>query len=213
MDYGQIKDVPTSTEIQDVCAASNHSCTLGEDGYARCWGVVGSSAPVSKGGETLAFRAIDCGSVSNCGLLEESGEVYCWEDDHEPEPPSGAMEMIDAGGDHVCALRSDNHSSNPGHPVCWGDNFDGKSMDPPSVPMEDLATAGNIGCGISTDGNLRCWSVGSSFKPPNRVTGSFESVAVGQNSVCVLTSDGRAKCWGSACGGGNPNKGNPCWAP
>lgn len=211
-DFGQVQAVPTSLKLESICAASKHTCVLFPDGHAECWGVIETAIPKDASSNRLRFDAIDCGGVSTCGLLRNSGEVYCWEDDNEPSPPSGKMQMVDAGGEHVCALRAANGSNNARHPVCWGTNFNGKSMNPPDEPFVDISTAGNIGCGITTSGNLRCWSVDTPFHPPKRVTGPFASVAVGQNSVCVLTDDGQVKCWGTYCGSGT-NKGNPCWMP
>ncbi|MFB6352424.1 MAG: hypothetical protein ABEN55_06120, partial [Bradymonadaceae bacterium] len=179
-----------------------------------CWGVVGVTTPKGAGarGEPLSFTGIDAGNSSNCGRLTSSHNVQCWDDD-DGTPPDGAVQMVDAGGQHQCAIRSSSHSQSPEEAVCWGTNIDGKQLDgAPATKLKDLSVGNNTACGITSSGNLRCWTVHFAFEPPDQIMGNFTAVSVGANSVCTLDPDGRAKCWGSVCGG-DPNKNNPCWAP
>jgi hypothetical protein len=52
------------------------------------------------------------------------------------------------------------------------------------------------GCGIRTDGTLRCWGLSASDPQGNPPAGKFTQVTTGDWSYCALRSDATAVCWG-----------------
>ena len=167
-----------------------HSCGIGTDSAAYCWGArfggafalgagspVSSTAPVGVTGG-LRFRAIAAGDDYSCGLVSD-GRAYCWgdgaafrlgnggtADTARPVAVSGALAFttLAAGGAHTCGLTAG------GAAHCWG-----------------AGGAGALGDEDSTDNAV-----------PTPVAGeqTFVAIAAGTTHTCALTAAGAAFCWG-----------------
>ena len=177
-----------------VAAGYQHSCAIGSDSAAYCWGATGSSgfalgtgwrlvsaAPVGVTGG-LRFRTITAGSYSfngySCGLTTD-GVAYCWGDGFgfqlgnagtasstSPVPVAGGLVFttLSSSAGHTCGLTVG------GAAYCWGWGY-----------------GGALGDGDSTDNPV-----------PSPVAGGHTFVAIdaGGGHTCALTAAGAAYCWG-----------------
>ena len=184
---------PPSRSRVSVVAGGLHTCLVGADGRAFCWGgndqgqlgVTGGnrmSTPSAVGGE-LRFTAIAPGLAHSCAIAR-GGALWCWgENDHGQlgdrtqaargspvRSASGhAFRSIAAGAAHTCGVDTD------GAAWCWGADAHGQ-----------------LGDGGFND---RSWPV--LVASPQR----FMSLDVGWNFTCGLTSVGKAYCWGDNSAG------------
>jgi alpha-tubulin suppressor-like RCC1 family protein/tRNA A-37 threonylcarbamoyl transferase component Bud32 len=184
---------PPSRSRVSVVAGGLHTCLIGADGRAFCWGgndqgqlgVAGGnrlSAP-SPVGADLRFTAIAPGLAHSCAIAR-GGALWCWgENEHgqlgdRSETSRGtpvrsavgyAFRAIAAGAAHTCGLTND------GSALCWGSD-----------------SHGQLGDGGSADRTA-----------PVAVLGSqrYVSLDVGWNFTCGLTDGGKAWCWGDNSAG------------
>jgi serine/threonine protein kinase/alpha-tubulin suppressor-like RCC1 family protein len=184
---------PPSRSRVSVVAGGLHTCLIGAEGRAFCWGgndqgqlgVSGGnrmSTPSAVGAE-LRFTAIAPGLAHSCAIAR-GGALWCWgENDHgqlgdRTQTARGtpvrsaaghAFRSIAAGAAHTCGVDTN------GAAWCWGADAHGQ-----------------LGDGGSTD---RSW--------PVRVAGTqqFVSLDVGWNFTCGLTVGGKAFCWGDNSAG------------
>jgi len=185
---------PVGVALTSVSAGSMHTCAIGDDGSAYCWGSNGS------------------------GQLGDSTTV----DAHEPvrvHAPDGVeFTRIAAGWSHTCAISTDNDV------YCWGANGSGQlgnnSTTPSEIPVAVATgvkfTSVDIGnlhtCGVSITQEVYCWgandtgqignrTLGGTYLTPTRtvdiVSGlSYSNLDVGFNHACAIGSDGKTYCWG-----------------
>ena len=243
-----------------------HTCGLGSDGNAYCWGD-NSYGQLGIGDDTagnlpklvvqgnkltgLTFSSIFPGFYHTCGLGSD-GNAYCWGYNGQGRLGTGddttsynlpklvvrgdrgsgvTFSSISTGGYHTCGLDSD------GNAYCWGRNDYGQlgtGDDTASYNIPKLVVQGDRGagvtfssissgfyhtCGLGSDGNAYCWGRNdygqlgtgddtASYNIPKLVVqgdrGSgvtFSSISTGGNHTCGLTSDGNAYCWGNNGGG------------
>ena len=100
----------------------------------------------------------------------------------------GSQLMIDAGGNHTCAVREN------GTLICWGNNGDGQS-DYPAGSFPSVSAGSNHTCAVRENGALVCWGnnrQGQTDAPE----GSFRSVSAGSNHTCAVRENGALVCWG-----------------
>jgi alpha-tubulin suppressor-like RCC1 family protein len=202
--------VDTSGALDGVTLASvttggDHSCALGTDGQAYCWG---ANRYGQRGDED--WRALATPSLVST-----------------PEVPAGrTLEVITAGSEHTCALDSD------GAAYCWGraergrlgTGGTGDLHTPTPVDASDALAgrtltdldAGNYHtCAVGSDGTAFCWGRGiqgrlgngeESGRQPSPVVVSntgpgnplqLTDVTAGGDHTCGLTTTGRAFCWGA----------------
>jgi alpha-tubulin suppressor-like RCC1 family protein len=165
-----------------------HTCAVGSDGVARCWG---SNTEKQLGNGTLRSSAtpvrvpidravvqIAAGYTHTCALDVE-GVVWCWGDNRDgelgdgtreararPAPVRGLSDVIAvaAGTFHSCALRVD------GTVYCWGNGI-----------------LGTLGDGRNHTSDL-----------PVPVSGITDAVAIatGEDHACAVHASGRLSCWG-----------------
>jgi hypothetical protein len=183
--------VETNRPFVSVGAGYLHSCGLGADSVAYCWGRgyqlgdsigVGRSQPAPVYGGHR-FTALSVGWYHSCGLATD-GKVWCWGNNMDGElgratdtsvtvPVSidGGPEFasVTAGYTATCGLTAD------GSAYCWGWNG-----------------AGQLGTGDTVSGPV-----------PRPVAGGlrFTALSVGSEHTCGLSSDRLLYCWGSRAHG------------
>jgi alpha-tubulin suppressor-like RCC1 family protein len=196
---GELDELPVQvsglTNAVALAAGEAHTCALGADGKARCWGYNfnGQLGNLGSGSTTLPVEVsglsnvthIATGSEHTCALLSD-GTVRCWGQNlsgelgdgtmtsprYTPVAPAipGGVVAITAGWAHSCALGAD------GKAYCWGDNFGGQLGD--ATTFTRLAPVP---------------VVGTASGPP---MANFVSIAAGAEHTCAVKADGTAYCWG-----------------
>ena len=173
-----------------VTVGTDHSCALGADRRAYCWGGNASgqlgdgtevdrvrAAPVAG---SRRFGAIAAGAAHSCGVAAGGGDVYCWGRNRDGQLGDGSTESrsgparvasrqrfvsVTAGLAHTCALTAG------GAAYCWGSN-----------------DAGQLGDGTS-----------ESRSAPVRVEWDEPFAAVrasGSRSCGAVARTGAVVCWG-----------------
>ena len=189
-------------------AGYEHTCAVGEDGRAKCWGAnrdgqlgngstEDSSAPVDVIGLPEGVAAIAAGQRHTCALTL-SGGVYCWgdnlfnrlgdgsdEDSPKPVPALGlasGVQAIAVGWNHSCALKTDSSV------VCWGAtgflgvaSFDKGPLIVPGLEsgVSAIAVGPTHTCALKGK-QVLCWGANQSGQLGNgeQTTVQFELVAV-----------------------------------
>ena len=154
-----------------VASGRYHSCALYSSGAAVCWGesrrdaadVTGATEPPAG----VKFTALSAHRDITCGLRTDRG-VACWGDDtygQVSDAPTGTgFISVDAGDDHVCAVRRiaapPPHGALGGHVTCWGRDDLGQ-VTPPlagkltrlqvSCPTRACARSGGLVAGFDPD--------------------------------------------------------------
>ncbi|HEU0055435.1 MAG TPA: Ig-like domain-containing protein, partial [Longimicrobium sp.] len=183
-------------KLKQVSAGATHTCGLGLDGAAYCWGnnlegqlgngrsgtaaseYRNTPAAVSGG---LRFASISAGAARNCAVTAE-GAAYCWGNNvygtlgkgdtaHAlaPTAVSGgiAFAVVSMGREHTCGL------SIAGDAYCWGRNSVGQ--------------LGNGGSGVDS----------SAVPVPVAGGHRFVSLSTAWDHTCAVDAGGAAYCWGS----------------
>jgi serine/threonine protein kinase/alpha-tubulin suppressor-like RCC1 family protein len=170
-----------------VSAGGLHTCTVGTDGTAYCWG--GNTGGQVGNGRTVrsptptplsvneTFRQIAAGFSHTCGITT-TGRLLCWGANDSGQLGMGAggaqstpaivssqreFETVAVGRSHSCALGA------RGDAYCWGANGSGQLGDrsrtsrstPTSVAAESGLTAISAGwnhtCALTFRGSALCW--------------------------------------------------------
>lgn len=206
--------VPGLADIADVAAGGNTTCTVDEDGTARCWGAnddgqvgdgnasatpVATPAAVVVTGVGADFTQIDLGRAHTCAVTDEH-EAWCWGADTkgqlgdgapltaQDEPVAVPLEDVwgvNAGGDSSCSVDQE------GTAHCWGDNAEGQ-----------------LGVGDRTD-RSEPMAVDVSAVPVSTILrallgidgGMLGSISIGDGHACGLDVQGNAFCWGDNADG------------
>ncbi len=176
-----------------ISAGDDHSCAVGSDGTARCWGrnsnrqlgngsTTTSSVPVVVSGLT-GVVSISAGGSHSCALGFD-GTVRCWGNNGSGQLGSDSLtsssvpvvvsglsgvQSISTGNAHSCAVLSD------GSARCWGDNSNGQ-------------------LGINSLTNSKVPVVVHGL-------GGVQSISAGTSRTCAVLFDGSARCWGNNSNG------------
>ena len=197
------------SRFTQVSAGYFHSCAIGDEGNAYCWGTnanglagdgssganVLSPAKVTKPGSVSRFVKISAGRYSkNVCALADTGNAYCW------------------GKGQYGAL-GNNSTSNSATPVLvdksglFGLDF-----------FVDIVTMPTGGCALGNDSNVYCWgnngwgqlgdNTGADSSKPVKATNPSPLIhfialmaptvgeAGGIGSACALGNDYNMYCWG-----------------
>jgi alpha-tubulin suppressor-like RCC1 family protein len=167
-----------------LTAGQQHTCGLGEDRLAYCWGrrawsPLGTNQLIPVGvRDGRPFSALSAGTNFSCAVDTE-GDAYCWGIGGQGQLGDGAASdtaaavavagglsftSVSAGDQHACGLTAQ------GAAYCWG-----------------RGTEGQLGDGATETAAV-----------PVAVTGghTFVAVSAGGRHSCALTAAGAAYCWG-----------------
>ena len=193
--------------VVQVHAGNAHTCALGHNGKAYCWGDGGF------------------------GRLTQSTE-----DQHHPVIVKKSdsqdltnLQQLVAGWKHSCALRTNNEV------YCWGDNSNGRlgnksenlqELYPTSVKkgewalkgVTQISSYGSHSCALHNDGKISCWGSGANgrlgndslldqdsaefvladegVEIPFSLRGYSRNISSGGKHNCVITNEKKLLCWG-----------------
>ncbi|MBC7990886.1 MAG: PxKF domain-containing protein [Luteimonas sp.] len=173
-----------------IGAGELHSCQLGADGVATCWGYNDAGRATPPAG---LLAALSVGSDHNCGLRDD-GQAICWGDNRygQATAPAGVFRQIDSGDSYSCAMRDN------GEPACWGWNVNGQAT-PPPVPVGRAYLSIDAGfvhsCAILDDSTGFCWGYNGDGET-DVPAGTWLAIRAGGQHSCGLRSDGSITCWG-----------------
>ena len=178
------------SNFRSVVMGDVFGCALRSDSVVVCWGVNGSGQlgrdtggePAPPGPIGDGFTTVSTGNAHGCGVKE--GRVFCWGDNaagqsgqppttlvvQAPTPVGDATSylMVDAGGDHTCAI------DDQARLFCWGDNSDGQ-------------------LGLGADRVSEVTHVPQLVDDTRR----WATVDAGTDFTCGLTEAGVLYCWGT----------------
>lgn len=186
--------VLTSQPFAALTAGTDHTCGLGTDAHASCWGA-NRSGRVGDGTTTDRFEpravidvpqwlVLSAGANHTCGLATDH-LAWCWgvndagqlgdsstAQRHSPTAVLGSRQYstIAAGGAHTCAVTT------AGVLYCWGRNTSGETGSelPDSLVLAPTVVASGL---------------------------TFRAVATGAQHSCAIASDSTAYCWGANLAG------------
>jgi alpha-tubulin suppressor-like RCC1 family protein len=134
--------------ILSIATGYNHACAIASDNQAYCWG---RNSQGQIGDNNVTGRYVPT-AVDTSGVL--TGKTIL---------------SISAGGNHTCAIASDNQV------YCWGYDHYGQLGD-------NTTTDSLVPVAVNTSGVLAGKTI--------------LSVSAGVNHTCVIASDNQAYCWG-----------------
>lgn len=203
-----------ATGWKQVATGSDHTCAIGRDDLAYCWGS-NYNKQLGNGDDSVYGSEVPL-PVDTSGVL--SGKT---------------IKYLAAGGNHTCAIASDDLA------YCWGNNWNGvlgnnssvNSVTPVAIYTSGVLAGKTISmismsyytsCVLTSDGFVYCWGYGrdgqlgngqfnTSYIPVAVYTGGLlnnkivKSISVGSFHVCATTTDDMSYCWGD---GGQGQLGN-----
>lgn len=173
----------------------SHSCALGVDSFAYCWGYnrfgqVGNGSTADErypipviGG--LTFHYLVSRAMRTCGI-SEAGDAYCW--------GRGGHSQV---GNSSIDLES---CSNPCSTA--------PAMASGGIKYHSVSTGSKHTCGISTDGDTYCWGwnesgqlgIGAvdSVQVPTALNAgiTFKQISASDSHTCGVDGEGNGYCWG-----------------
>lgn len=109
-----------------------------------------------------------------------------------PASAAPPYSVVAAGGQHVCALQTDNELE------CAAPSFSLRLLPPDNLGTFDAISAGGSHtCGIKTDGSVVCWgenSFGQLDVPALSLP--VTNLDAGENHTCAIDVNGTITCWG-----------------
>jgi alpha-tubulin suppressor-like RCC1 family protein len=184
--------VQSATALTAFTLAATHSCALGTNGTAYCWGLntnpccantpygllgtgsntpIVSATPVAVVGGT--YTAVSASPLHSCGIA--AGSAYCWGNEDSGRLGNGAT----------------GSTTNQNTPTLVNG----------ALTWNAITTGDNHSCGLS-NGAAYCWGLGFGATP-SLVGGGlvFTAISAGGAHTCALDGAGAAFCWGSNASG------------
>jgi serine/threonine protein kinase/alpha-tubulin suppressor-like RCC1 family protein len=174
-------------ERRTISSGARHSCLIGSEGHAVCWGSNEAGQLGDGGFESRAvaapvagdfrFTQLAAGVRHTCGLTADGG-IFCWGNNSAGQLGDATTSVraapvrvnsdesfvtVRAGQTHTCAL------ARTGVVLCWGANQYGQlgsgsrsaRTSPAAVPIPGpvaaLAAGANHTCAITRQGEVLCW--------------------------------------------------------
>jgi len=164
-----------------LAAGDHHTCLLGSDGSASCWGSDASGQlQVPEG----SWAGLAAGPGVSCGLRLDDGALDCWGDLAGGSPPEGLYADAALGPSLGCGLDRDLDL------VGWGDAA-GWETPAGGLPVQVAAGDGWC-CSLDESGEARCWGA-PPFPDP---AGEWRRLDAGGGFLCGLGWGGEIGCWG-----------------
>ncbi|MBF6593402.1 MAG: hypothetical protein IVW51_03005 [Thermaceae bacterium] len=188
--------MPTGVTFSQIGAGGYHTCALGSDSKAYCWGW-DNVGQLGNG-----VNGISANSTTPVAVTMPRGVIFS---------------QITGGYAHTCALGSDNNT------YCWGNDDFGQLgigstsntntptalILPTGVIFSQISAGSDQTCAVASGGKGYCWgrndsgqlgngsttqsNVPAAVTMPTGVT--FSQIAA-SDSTCAVSSDGKAYCWG-----------------
>jgi len=211
-------DLGAGVTVKDLALGGFHTCALLTTGAVRCWGRNsegelgygdgnnrGDNEPINNLPNvslTGTVRKLVAGAFHTCALTFD-GTLRCW-----GYGGDGQLGQILPGMFDVF-----NRLVNPS----WGDSGNERPSDLPSdiitgAQVTDVTAGDRHTCALSSDGQLKCWGLGTSgqlgygnfgsqFTPPtpgvNLDGVTAFRISAGAAHTCALRSNGTVRCWGA----------------
>ncbi len=180
---------PISSPFVSITAGVVHTCGVGQNGEAYCWGwnrdgQLGDgtkddrAAPVRVQSGGVAFEALSGGGAHTCGLGTD-GFIYCWGFNLNGQLGDGTMDSRTAVA-----------------------RIDG------GIAFDEISVGASYSCGLSSAQGAFCWGWnergqlgdGSTVDRPTPVTTAdgipLVSISASSFHSCGVTAAGDAYCWG-----------------
>ena len=189
-------------EADSACEIENGTgqCVMGSCAVGSCNAGFGDcdSARVN-GCEQALDTADNCGGcgitcdlLASCAGSNASAQCACQMPSFGDGQTCHSAGPLSAGTRWTCII------DQKGKVTCLGEQQSGLVMNlPTTTSFRQVATGAQlgIGCGITYDQRLVCWS------PPLAPTDAqYVQVVAGEEVVCGLTTEGNAVCWGVGAG-------------
>ncbi|MEC7750442.1 MAG: hypothetical protein VX405_02930 [Myxococcota bacterium] len=186
----QATPMETSRRFLAVNGGHRHSCGVGIDRKAYCWGInpdgqigdgtVSVAFTPKRAGTLTGVEAISAGGRHSCAVLQ-NGDLYCWGDNQQRQLGLGVTDEKVPSPSLVNGL----------------------------PPVIQVATGLDTTCAVDQDQILSCWGAdnygqtgqvqGAQTRSlPSQVPGltGVTQVAMWSRTVCAVTGAGQLYCWG-----------------
>lgn len=195
--------IPAGVTIDSISAKHNHTCVVGSDGEAYCWG---NNTNGGLGNNTTTNSSVP--------VAVAQGAI----------PAGVTLKSVSAGEYYSCAVGSDNKA------YCWGYNPSGQLGNntttqslvpvavaqgaiPAGVTIKGITTGYGVTCALGSDNKGYCWGYNNyggvgDGTTTNRLTPvalaqgaipagvTLRGIAAGDQGACAIGSDFKAYCWG-----------------
>ena len=207
-------DLGAGITVKDLALGNSHTCALLTTGTVRCWGRndvgqlgygntanLGDDEPINNLPNvslTGLVRKLVAGAFHTCALTF-AGTLRCW-----GRGDSGQLGQSFGGGDAFWGNAANEFPSTLPSDVNTG------------AQITDVVAGDNHTCALSSDGQLKCWGLGtggqlgygdfaSQSTPPvagiNLDGVTAYRISAGAAHTCALRSNGTARCWGAGADG------------
>lgn len=154
--YGRAFSFPAaSEEFESISSGSGFTCgILKSTSLVKCWGYNPIRTTIESGFGNATVLSLVSGASHACGITTE-GLILCkgTNESGQLNAPIGTpfeFNQLSLGGDHGCAIRSEN-----GSVVCWGGAGEFSSG---NVSFELVVSGKNFSCGLTTlNFSVVCW--------------------------------------------------------
>ena len=186
--WGTISNAPQDGGWLTLEAGYWTTCALNVDGNIVCWGREVLDSPLTL--DAMNRRGLSDFALGTSGGLglRRDGSLDSWGSDvwgQVSDAPDGSFIDVEAGYGWACAIED------TGQLWCWGDDVIVDDA-PYAQTFASLRRGSDTLCGITTEGDARCWggSTGMSGQPAMAISPSG-------SLTCALDDDGAIECSGA----------------